>query len=59
MDIVHDGGVATVSINQLQNHAARVSVGDCDFNQVAPVGTLRNDGANGHVVADAVRRVLQ
>ena len=59
VDIAHDGGVTTVSINQRLNHATWVSLGDYDFHQVAPAITLRNDGANGYVIADAVRLVLE
>lgn len=59
VDIAHDGGTTTISVNQRQNHATWVSLGDYDFTQVPPVVTLRNDGANGHVIADAVRLVLQ
>lgn len=58
IDINHAGGTTTVTVNQRENNNAWVLLGTYTFD----AGTggnvrIRNDGANGYVMADAVRLV--
>jgi lysophospholipase L1-like esterase len=57
-DIIHSGGTTSVTRNQQLNNGVWVSLGSYTF----PAGTvgsvlIRNDDANGFVIADAVRFV--
>jgi lysophospholipase L1-like esterase len=58
-DIVHAAGTTTAPlINQQQNNGVWMSLGSYQFNAgTAGSVLLRNDGANGYVIADAVRFV--
>ncbi|MEX2382494.1 MAG: hypothetical protein WD490_08925, partial [Opitutales bacterium] len=60
VDIAHTAGVTTLSVNQQADNGVWVLLGVFDF---AASGTgnvlIRNDGANGYVVADAVAFVQQ
>ncbi len=52
--------LSTVTVNQRNNNNAWVSLGIFDFSAGTSGGvTLRNDGADGTVIADAARWVLQ
>lgn len=56
VDIIHEGGTSTVSVNQQINNGTWVSLGTYNFS----AGTdnkvvIRTDGTSGIVVADAVR----
>ncbi len=56
VDIAHANGTSTVTVNQRTNHATWVFLGTYGFHAGnAGSVTLRNDGANGFVTADAVK----
>jgi fibronectin type 3 domain-containing protein len=59
VDIVHAGGTTTRTLNEQYNNNTWVSLGRyvCGAGSTASV-TLRNDGTNGYVVADAVKWTL-
>lgn len=58
IDINHALGTTTLSINQQVNHGRWVYLGTYTFAAGTSANvTIRNDGANGYVVADAVRFV--
>jgi fibronectin type 3 domain-containing protein len=60
IDITHAGGTTTVPVNQTTNNGTWVSLGTFLFNTgTAGNVTVRNDGANGYVVADAVQLVFR
>src|SRR5690606_20851498 len=57
-DIIHKGGTTSVTRNQQQNNGVWVSLGTYEFDAgTAGAVVVRNDGANGYVIADAVRFV--
>ena len=59
IDINHSGGTATLSLNQQVNNGTWMLLGTFHFNAGSAGNlTVRNDGANGYVVADAVKFVL-
>lgn len=61
VDIMHAGGASTVQVNQQSGGGTFVDLGGVylfDSGQSSSV-VIRNDGANGYVIADAVRWVLQ
>ncbi|MEW6304103.1 MAG: galactose oxidase-like domain-containing protein [Verrucomicrobiota bacterium] len=59
VDVNHTGGTTTLSINQQNNNGTWVSLGTYNFSAGTTGNVLvRNDGANGYVIADAVRFVL-
>ncbi len=57
-DIAHSGGTATVMRNQRENNGMWISLGSYTFAAgTSGSVTVRNDGADGFVIADAVRFV--
>ncbi|MGH7176108.1 MAG: FG-GAP-like repeat-containing protein [Tepidisphaeraceae bacterium] len=56
-DIVTASGTSTVLVDQRTRGGAWVSLGFFDANPATVSVTIRNDGANGRVIADAVRFV--
>lgn len=60
IDIISSTGKATVTVNQQNNGGTWVLLGTYDFLH-GPVGsvTIRTTGANGYVIADAVRFLQQ
>jgi hypothetical protein len=60
IDVVHAGGTSTFAVNQELNNGVWVSLGTFTFNSGTGGSVLiRNTGANGYVIADAVRFVAQ
>ncbi len=60
VDVVHAGGTSSFTVNQELNNGTWVSLGTFTFNPGTGGSVLiSNTGANGYVVADAVRFVLQ
>ena len=60
VDVVHAGGTSNFSINQELNNGVWVSLGTFTFNSGTGGSVLiSNTGANGYVIADAVRFVAQ
>ena len=58
-DIVHAAGTATVTMNQQANGGAWILLGTHQFAAGTAGSVLvRNDAANGYVIADAVRFVI-
>jgi hypothetical protein len=59
VDVNYSGGTQTISVNQQGNNGTWVLLGTFNFN-VGTAGNVlvRNDGANGYVIADAVKFVL-
>ena len=56
VDIVHAAGTKTLTVNQRVAHGTWVFLGTYGFNAgTAGSVTVRNDGANGHVIVDAVK----
>jgi hypothetical protein len=58
VDITHFAGTATTSVNQRNCIGVWTLLGTYDFAAGPAPVTIRNDGANGYVVADAVKLVL-
>ncbi len=60
IDITHAGGTSTVTVNQQINNGTWVLLGEYSFTS-GMTGNIavRNDGASGYVIADAVRLVLK
>ncbi len=58
IDILHQGEVTTVQVNQQVNGGVWYSLGSYNFDAGKKTRvTLRNDGADGYVIADAVKFV--
>lgn len=58
IDVIHTGGVTSKTYNQQENNGAWVSLGAYAFAQgTSGSVVVKNDGADGYVVADAVRFV--
>ncbi|HEY0945866.1 MAG TPA: hypothetical protein VGD81_11390 [Opitutaceae bacterium] len=59
VDVLHAGGTTTVSVNQRTDNGAWVLLGTYTFSVGGSAAVaVRNDGANGFVIADAVKFVL-
>ncbi len=60
IDVTHAGGTAPFTANQQLNNGTWISLGTFFFNTgTAGNVTVRNDAANGYVIADAVQLVLR
>jgi hypothetical protein len=60
VDVNYAGGTETFSVNEQANNGTWVLLGTYSFNAGTAGNVLvRNDGANGYVIADAVEFVLQ
>lgn len=59
IDIVHDGGTATMRVNQKVQGGEWVSLGRFQLQTRGNTVTIRNAETSGLVVADAIRVVLQ
>ncbi|WP_438479296.1 golvesin C-terminal-like domain-containing protein [Oleiharenicola lentus] len=60
IDVIHAGGTSTFSVNQELNNGTWVSLGVFTFNAGTGGSVLiRNAGANGYVIADAVQFIPQ
>ncbi len=59
VDIVHAGGVQTISVNQKNNNGTWMLIGTYTLAPGAASVSVRNDGANGYVIADAVKFALE
>lgn len=58
VDIIHAGGTSTVTVNQKTNGGTWNLLGTFAFNAgTTGAVKVRNDGANGYVIADAVKFV--
>jgi len=56
IDIIHSSGTDLVQVDQKSNGGTWVSLGIYDFNAGSSGSVIiRNEGANGYVIADAVR----
>lgn len=60
VDVVHAGGTSNFTVNQELNNGVWISLGVFAFNSgTGGSVVIRNTGANGHVIADAVRFIPQ
>ncbi len=57
VDVLHDGGTSTVSVDQSTNGGQWNLAGTYDFTAGTGSVTIRTDGTTSHVAADAVRFV--